>query len=183
MLQRLPLIYIKVVYLIELFSQEGYGKITKNIWNIPEANRFAEYAEREGISKEKIYIENKSTNTIENFIFINQLIKDKKLNIKSAIFVCRPQVEKRTWACMKKYMPEIKGVIASENVSCKEYMDNYNIKGVPKDAWIHVLVGDIQRMKLYAERGLQEKVDIPDNVWKSYEKLVNRGFNKDLLLD
>ena len=183
MLQKLQLIHIKKAWQIELFFQEDYGKITKNIWNIPEANRFAEFAEREGISKEKIYIENKSTNTIENFKFVNQLIRDKKLNIKSAIFVCRPQVEKRTWACMKKYMPEIKGIITSEKITCKEYMNNYNIKGVPKDAWIHVLVGDIQRMKVYAERGWQEGVYIPENVWEAYEELVNRGYNKDLLLD
>ncbi len=36
-------------------------------------------------------------------------------------------------------------------------------------------------MKIYAERGLQEKVTIPDNVWKAYEELVKRGYNRDLL--
>lgn len=183
MLQKLQLIHIKKGWQIELFFQEDYGKITKSIWNKPEANKFAELAEKEGISKEKIYIENQSTNTIENFNFVNELIRNKKLNIKSAIFVCRPQVERRTWACMKKYMPEIKGFITSENITCKQYMDNYNITGVPKDAWIHVLVGDIQRMKVYAERGWQEYVDIPNNVWEAYEELVNRGYNKDLLLE
>ena len=95
--------------------------------------------------------------------------------------MCRPYVERRTWACYKKYMNEYKGIITSEKISCKEYMENYNIKGVSKDAWINVLVGDIQRMKVYAERGLQEKVDIPDNVWEAYKELVKRGYDKDLL--
>lgn len=159
----------------------GYGKITKNIWKIPEANKFAEIAQNKGVPKDKIYIENKSTNTIENFKFTKYLIETEKLNIHSAIFVCRPYVERRTWACMMKYMPQYKGIITSENISCYEYMKNYNIEGVSKDAWINVLVGDIQRLKLYAEKGLQEKVNIPDNVWNSYKELIKKGYDKDLL--
>ena len=34
----------------------GYGKITKNIWNVPEANKFAEIAINNGIPENKIYI-------------------------------------------------------------------------------------------------------------------------------
>ena len=35
----------------------GLGKITKNIWKIPEANKFAALAEKRGVPKEKIYID------------------------------------------------------------------------------------------------------------------------------
>lgn len=159
----------------------GYGKITQKIWKTPEANKFAELAKIKGIPNEKIYIENQSTNTIENFKFTKDLIEKENLNVNSAIFVCRPYVERRTWACMKKYMPKLKGIITSEKISCVDYMKNYNIEGVAKDAWINVLVGDIQRLKIYAEKGLQEKVDIPDNVWNAYNELVKRGYDKDLL--
>lgn len=159
----------------------GYGKITKNIWNVPEADKFAEIAISNGIPKNKIFIENKSTNTIENFKFTKELIENEKLDINSIIFVCRPYVEKRTWACYKKYMQEYKGYIASEKISCKDYMLNYAIPNVPKNAWINVLVGDIQRMKIYADRGLQISVEIPNNVWNAYEELIKRGYNRDLL--
>ena len=71
------------------------------------------------------------------------MIELENLKINSAIFVCRPYVERRTWACMKKYMPEYKGIIKSEDISCLDYMKNYNIEGVSKDTWINVLVGDI----------------------------------------
>lgn len=33
----------------------GLGKITRDIWNEPEANKFAEYAIENGVSKERIY--------------------------------------------------------------------------------------------------------------------------------
>ena len=50
---------------------------------------------------------------------------------------------------VEKYMPEYTGFITSENISCSDYIENYNINGVSKDSWIHVLVGDIQRLKIY----------------------------------
>lgn len=168
-------------YAKRIIFSGGYGKITKNIWKVPEANKFAELAKSKGIPAENIYIENQSTNTIENFKFTKNLIETENLNIQSAIFICRPYVERRTWACMKKYMPEYKGFITSESISCEDYMKNYNIAGVSKDAWINVLVGDIQRLKIYAEKNLQENVNIPDNVWNAYNELVKRGYDKDLL--
>lgn len=168
-------------YAKKIIFSGGYGKITKNIWKVPEANKFAELAKIKGIPTENIYIENQSTNTIENFLFTKKLIETKNLNIQSAIFICRPYVERRVLACMKKYMAEYKGFITSENISCEDYMRNYNIAGVSKDAWINVLVGDIQRLKIYGDKKLQKTVDIPDNVWNAYNELVKRGYNKDLL--
>ncbi len=58
---------------------------------------------------------------------------------------------------MKKYMPEYTGFITSENISCSDYIENYNINGVSKDSWIHVLVGDIQRLKKYMLKEVYKK--------------------------
>ena len=72
-------------------------------------------------------------------------------------------------------MPEFDVVIHSENVSCEEY---YKRNG---NEWVNVLVGDIQRMKLFYENGWQIKMDIPNKVWKAYEILVNRGYDRFVL--
>ena len=66
----------------------GYGKITKEIWNETEAEKFANLAIEKGIPKQAIYIENKSTNTGDNFRFAKKLIQDKKLDVKTCIIVC-----------------------------------------------------------------------------------------------
>src|SRR4051812_12240116 len=47
----------------------GAGKLTKNLFEKPEADIFANIAKQLGVPKESILIENKSTNTGENVRF------------------------------------------------------------------------------------------------------------------
>jgi len=41
---------------------------------------------------------------------------------------------------------------------------------------IDMMVGDLQRIRLYPEKGFQIPQEIPDGVWVAYEKLVDWGF-------
>ena len=43
------------------------------------------------------------------------------------------------------------------------------------------MVGDLQRIKVYAEKGFQVYQEIPSNVWNAYERLVKIGFDKELV--
>ena len=74
-------------------------------------------------------------------------------------------------------MPKYEVIIHSENISCEEY---YERNG---NEWVNVLVGDIQRMKLFYEKGWQIKMDIPQEVWNAYEILAKRGYDKFILKD
>ena len=163
-------------YADKIIFSGGFGKITYKLWKEPEADKFAKEAISIGIPKDKIYIENKSTNTGDNFRFTKELIKREKLNINSCIIVCKPYDEKRAYATFRKIMPEYEGIITSKEIKCKEYYKQNRILG--KDEWIDVLVGDVQRMKLFAENGWQIEMEIPDNIWNAYYELVNRGYNK-----
>ena len=42
------------------------------------------------------------------------------------------------------------------------------------------MVGDLQRIRLYPDKGFQIHQEIPDDVWKAYEELVEAGFDKYL---
>ena len=33
-------------------------------------------------------------------------------------------------------------------------------------------------MKVFAQKGWQEEVDMPDEIWNAYEELVKRGYDK-----
>lgn len=153
----------------------GLGKITKNIWNETEADKFAKLAIEKGIPKESIYIENKSTNTGDNFRFAKKLMQDVGLNIQKCLVVCKPYDARRNDATFRKILPEMKGIFITSEVSCEEYYKTHSKE------WIDVLVGDIQRMKVYPEFGWQVKVDIPIKVWQAYEELVKRGYNKYII--
>ena len=164
-------------YADKIIFSGGLGKITHKLWNETEAEKFTKIARKRGVPKENIYLEKESTNTGDNFRFSKKLIENKNLNIKSCIVVSKPYNEKRVYAAFKKIMPEYEVIIHSENISCEEY---YKQNG---DEWINVLVGDIQRMKIFAEKGWQIKMDIPQDVWDAYKILEKRGYNKFILKD
>ena len=52
---------------------------------------------------------------------------------------------------------------------------------VDREMMINVMVGDLQRAKLYPAMGFQIPQEIPDAVWDAYEKLVAAGFDKHLV--
>ena len=168
-------------YANKIIFTGGFGKITKNIWKVSEAEKFAEVAIEKGVPRESIYIENESTNTTENYLCAKKIIEKENLNINSIIVVCKPYVERRVLAGLEKHMTEYKCIIQSEKISCKKYMEDYNIEGVSKYEWINILVGDIQRFKIYGDLGIQEKIEVPEYVMKAYEELVDNGFNTHLL--
>ena len=43
------------------------------------------------------------------------------------------------------------------------------------------MVGDLQRIRVYAERGFQIPQEIPDEVWAAYEELVHAGYDSRLV--
>ena len=46
---------------------------------------------------------------------------------------------------------------------------------------IGIMVGDLQRIKLYPARGFQIAQEIPDEVWQAFEGLVHAGYDKYLI--
>jgi len=49
-----------------------------------------------------------------------------------------------------------------------------------ENAAISVIVGDFQRMDLYAKLGYQLPQEIPAQCWEAYHKLVAMGYDKQL---
>jgi len=154
----------------------GLGHLTKGIWSEPEADKFFEVAVKMGVPKDKIIIENKSTNTGENIIFTKKILAERGINPKTFILVQKPYMERRTYATFKKLWPEKECVVTSPQISFEDYPD----KEISENDVIHIVVGDLQRIKLYSEKGFQIPQEIPADVWTAYEKLIAAGYTKHL---
>ncbi len=163
-----------------LFSG-GLGAITKDIWTEPEADQFAKLAVGLGVPKDKILIENQSSNTGENILFTRQLLAEKEIDPQKVILVQKPYMERRSFATFKKLWPEKEVIVTSPQVSFDEYLDHYASKDLSRDDVISIMVGDLQRIKLYPEKGFQIYQEIPDDVWAAYEELVEAGYNQRLI--
>lgn len=153
--------------------------LLKTSWNTPEADKFAEIAIEKGVPKEKILIENKATNTGENFRLSHELLKEKKIPHKKIIIVQKPYMLRRSYATFAKQWPgeKVEIILTSPPISLEDYPSEI----LAKEVLINTMVGDLQRIKIYPEKGFQISQDIPDDVWEAYEELVSLGFTKHLV--
>ena len=155
----------------------GLGNLTSDIWSEPEANQFARIAQQMGVPTEAILIENKSTNTGENVLFTKQLLQSRELDPHKLIVVQKPYMERRTYATVKKLWPEKELIVTSPQLQFEEYPADE----IPLEKVIHIMTGDLQRIKYYPEKGFQVYQHIPVAVWNAYERLVKMGFTGHLI--
>lgn len=155
----------------------GLGNFTQEIWTESEADKFAKIAIEKGIPHEAILIENKSTNTGENILFTQKLLSEKDLNPQSFIVVQKPYMERRSYATFKKHWPDKRLMVTSPQIS----FETYPTEEIPLERVIHIMVGDLQRIKYYPEKDFQIYQEIPPDIWQAYEKLITAGFDKHLM--
>src|SRR5215212_7203183 len=84
-------------YAPRLIFSGGLGTITRHLMTEPEADQFARIAGSMGVPRERILIENKSTNTGENVIFTRQLLDSLDVHVDKFIVVQKPYMERRSY--------------------------------------------------------------------------------------
>jgi uncharacterized SAM-binding protein YcdF (DUF218 family) len=160
-----------------LIFSGGLGRLTKDLWTETEAERFAKIAQEKGVPENHILIENRSTNTGENVLFTRRLLEQQGLDPQSFILVQKPYMERRTYATFQKQWPGKTVCVTSPQIS----FEDYPTPEAPLEMVINIMIGDLQRIRIYAEKGFQIYQDIPPEVWQAYERLVALGFDKQLI--
>ena len=160
-----------------LILSGGLGNFTKGLWTKSEADLFAEVAIKKGVPERDILIENKSSNTGENILFTQLLLKEKGLDPKRFIVVQKPYMERRSLATFKKHWPEKELMVTSPQISFEDYSN----EEIPMERVINIMVGDLQRIHLYPEKGFQIYQEIPADVWQANEELIALGFDQHLV--
>lgn len=161
-----------------LIVSGGVGKLTADRFAKPEAEVFADIAREMGVPDDKIIVENKSTNTGENVRFTYSLLQEKGLQPCSLILVQKPYMERRTYATFRKQWPDPRTefTVTSPQLDFASYPNQDN----PRDLVIHVMVGDLVRIRDYPARGFQIAQGIPDEVWEASQRLIAAGYDGHL---
>ncbi|MDQ3276813.1 MAG: YdcF family protein [Bacteroidota bacterium] len=160
-----------------LIFSGGLGRLTEDMWTQSEADLFADIAVQRGVPREAILVENRSTNTGENILLVRQLLQEKALHPQTFIVVQKPYMERRSLATFEKAWPGKQFVVTSPQIAFEDYPN----EDIPLEQVINIMVGDLQRIKIYPGKGFQTYQEIPAQVWQAYEELVALGFNKQLL--
>ncbi len=164
-----------------LIFSGGLGAITKHLFTEPEADRFAAIAIRLGVPADRIIVENQSANTGENVRFTRQLLAARGIDARTFILVQKPYMERRTFATFRKVWPEPSVCVTSPRVSLDQYLSGYANDALAADDVISIMVGDLQRIRLYPARGFQIPQPIPDDVWLAFRALVAAGYDRHLV--
>ena len=158
----------------------GLGRNTEGLLPEPEAVRFAKVAMECGVPAKDILIEDRSANTRENIEFTRTLLEKAGVPTSHILGVHQPFIERRIKAAMGVYWPELNFSVTSPRVTIPEYLEAAKRQGVTENAAVSVIVGDFQRMDLYAKKGYQLPQYIPEKAWEAFHQLVEMGYDTQL---
>lgn len=167
-------------YAPKILFTGGLGRNTEGLLPEPEAMRFAKVAMACGVPEEDIILEDKSRNTKENIDFTRAILEEKGIPHAHILGVHQPFMERRIVAAMGVYWPEQSFSVTAPQVTIPEYLARAKEQGITENASVSVIVGDFQRIELYAQLGYQLPQYIPEEAWEAYHTLVAMGFDKQL---
>ncbi len=159
----------------------GLGRNTTGLFTEPEAVRFAEIAMTHGVPEADILLEAKSTNTKENIEFTRSLLEAQCVPHNRILGVHKHYMERRIYAAMANYWPSLSFSVTSPRMTLEEHLAYALHLGMTEQETVSTIVGDLQRIEIYAKMGYQIPQNIPENIWKAYNSLVKMGFDSQLV--
>lgn len=155
------------------------GDMLATGWTRPESEMFAEEAIRRGVPQESILLESRALNTAENVRFTRELLARRDVRPRNVLLVCKPFMQRRVWATMAIEWPEMPATVASQQMT----LDEYFTPDLPPEKIIPIMMGDLQRIWIYADRGWSAPQQIPGDVMEAYRELVRLGFTQHLIAE
>ncbi len=168
-------------YAPKILFSGGLGRNTLGRWGKSEAEGFRDIALNMGVPAEDIILESHSTNSAENILFTREILRQKGMENGRLICVHKPFMERRVMAAMGVYWPEADAVFTSPPLSIEDYILSCVRQGLSEKSALEILVGDVQRIELYAQRGYQLSQEIPPHVQGAFERLVEAGYTGELV--
>jgi len=96
---------------------------------------------------------------------------------RNLVLATKPFMQRRVWATMAVVWPEVPASLASERMT----LDEYFTEDLPPENVIPIMLGDLQRVWIYARRGWSAAQIVPSEVMEAYGELKTQGFTQQLL--
>ncbi|MFI0348898.1 YdcF family protein [Actinomadura sp. 9N407] len=151
----------------------GRGKVTTD-WDETEARVFARVVREHGVPEHALLLEETATNTGENITATRRLLAG--VPVSRGILVAKPYMTRRSLATAMRRWPEVEWLTSAPEVGYDAYLD-----GEEGRRFLELMVGDLQRMVVYAERGFQVPMPVPDAAWAAHEELARLGYGRYLI--
>ena len=146
------------------------GNWTKGLYKASEAEAFAEIAIAEGVPQSAIIIEPNATNIGENIRFARDRMVAGAI---SAIFVTKPQTQRRVRATVDRQWPEAKSFVTAPPTS----FEDQPTAGHDFEKLVREMTGDLRRILEYPALGFQIAQAVPLAVMEAYDTLIAEGYD------
>jgi hypothetical protein len=153
------------------------GDLLETPWDRTEAEMYAEVAQSRGVPRERILLEPNATNTAENLRFTRRLLADRGIAAGSILIAVKPFMGRRVRAALPVEWPGMPARVVSDRISMRDYFT----QELPPEKVIHIMMGDLQRVWVYARRGWSAPQPLPDRVRGAFERLSALGFTQHLI--
>lgn len=157
-----------------LVCSGGFGKITEGTFDQPEGWLFAARCRDLGVPPERIIVEDRAANTGQNFTFSRAVLAGRGIHPASGLIVCKPYMARRALATAEKQWPRVLWMVDPAPIPFEQYAG----PDTPFDQLVELMVGDLQRLWVYADRGFQVPVPVPEAVLMAYARLVQAGYDR-----
>ena len=156
----------------------GLGYYTSRIWNEPEAQKFRRIALEKGVRADAILVEDESRNSGENVAYTRALLRRQRIDLRRAICVQKPYLERRVLLTLEKQWAECEFLMTSPSIAYDQYPQPDIID---LDRLLNELVGQVDRVEKYPELGYTVPSEVPHAVLTAKRRLIELGFNHHLV--
>ena len=146
-------------------------------WPVSEAEMYARVLGRAGVPSRKTLLETRALNTAQNFAYTRALLDSKGIAPRNILIAVKPFMQRRAWATLQVEWPGMPATLASPRLS----LDEYFTADLTPEKIVNILVGDLQRIWVYADKGYSAPQPVPDEVKQAYDELVRLGFDRHLI--
>jgi uncharacterized SAM-binding protein YcdF (DUF218 family) len=109
--------------------------------------------------------------------FSRALLAERGIHPGKVLAVQKPYMERRTLATFQQRWPEVEVIVTSPQLD----FDTYPTDEIRRDDIIHIMMGDLQRLTVYGEKGWSTPQVIPPEVSGAFDRLVAAGYTRRLL--
>lgn len=149
-------------------------------WQRPEADVFAEVLIARGVPAEKILREVAATNTAQNLTLSKQLLQQRGSAVQRAMIVAKPFMQRRVLATHAVEWPEAPVCVCTWATTFDDYCTT---PALTPERVTHIMMGDLQRLWVYAQRGYSAPQRIPSEVKAAFAGLVAMGYTRHLIAE
>ncbi len=149
-------------------------------WERAEADVFAEVLIERGVPAENILHETQATNTAQNIILSKELLQQRSIQVQRALIVVKPFMQRRVLATYVVEWPEVPVSVCTWTTTFDDYCTTSELT---PERVTHIMLGDLQRLWVYAQRGYSAPQRIPGEVKAAFDGLVTLGYTRHLIAE